>query len=71
MYFGAESHSLVSTEPNTAMESILDPTHQFSTLSILIGVTAKVLRAVQGFKNLKRREVVNTPVNPVKLNSFG
>ena len=32
----------------------------------MIGVTAKVLRAVQGIKNLKRREVDNTPVNPVE-----
>ena len=40
-----QSHSLVSTEPNTAIELILDPT-KFSTLSRLIGVTARVLRAV-------------------------
>lgn len=54
------SHSLVSTEPNTAIELILDPA-KFSTFSRLIGVTARVLRAVQKFKDLKRREAFSPP----------
>ena len=51
----AQSHALVSTEPNrcTSIESILDPT-KFSTLSRLIGVTAKVIRAFKRFKNARR-----------------
>ena len=59
-----QSHSLVATGPNTAIESILDPT-QFSTLSRLIGVTATVLKAVRRFKNLKRREAINSSEDPV------
>ena len=61
----AQSHGLVTMEPNTAIESILDPT-KFSTLPRLIGVTAKVLKAVRRFKNLRRMEVVNPPLNPVE-----
>ena len=60
-----QSHSLVSTEPNTAIELILDP-NKFSTFSRLIGVTATVLRAVRRFKDLKRREVVRSRVDPVE-----
>ena len=59
------SHSLVSMEPNTDLESILDLT-KFSTLSRLIGVTAKVLGAVQRFKNLKKSGGINPPVDPVE-----
>lgn len=45
------------------MESLIDPT-KFSTLSRLIGVTAKVLRAIQKLKNLTREK--NDPsANPV------
>jgi len=69
-----QSHSLVSMEPSTDLESILDLT-KFSTLSRLIGVTAKVLRAVQRFKNLKKRGESTlrwTPwKNPRELSSFG
>ena len=60
-----QSHSLVSTEPSTAIESILDPT-KFSTLLRLIGVTAMVFRAARRFKNLKRKEAINSPVNLVE-----
>jgi len=60
-----QSHSLVSMEPSTDLESILDLS-KFSTLSRLIGVTAKVLRAVQRFKNLKKRGGINPPVDPME-----
>ncbi len=60
-----QSHSLVSTEPNATIESVLDPT-KYSTLSRLIGVTAKVLRAIQGFKNMRTMEKINPTVNPVE-----
>ena len=56
-------HSLVSTTPDSSMESLIDPT-KFSTLSRLIGATAKVLRAIQKLKNLTREK--NDPsANPV------
>ena len=60
-----QSHSLVSTEPNTDLESILDLT-KFSALSRLIGVIAKVLRAVQRFRTLKKREGIDPLVDPVE-----
>jgi hypothetical protein len=59
-----QSHSLVSTEPDSSVESLIDPA-KFSTLSRLLGVTAKVLRAIQKFKNLKRKEI-DPPANPVE-----
>ena len=58
-------HSLVSMEPSTDLDSILDLT-KFSTLSRLIGVTAKIVRAVQRLRTLKKREGINPPVDPVE-----
>ena len=49
-----QSHSLVSMEPNTAIESILDPT-KFSTPSRLIGVTAKVLGSGPKIQELEEK----------------
>ena len=60
-----QSHSLVSTEPYADIELVLDPT-KFSTLSRLIGVTVKVLRALQRFKDLKSREAISHTANPVE-----
>lgn len=48
------------------IESILNLT-KFSTLSTLIGVTGKVLRAVQRFKSLKKIRPTDMPVNAVKV----
>ena len=59
------SHSLVSTEPNASVRLILDPA-KFSTLSILIGVTVKILRAVQRFKNLIESRATDQPANAVE-----
>ena len=60
-----QSHSLVSIESNMAIESILDPT-KFTILTRLIGVMARVLQAISKFKNLKRREAINPPVDSVE-----
>ena len=57
-----QSHS---PESNMAIEFSLDST-MFSTLSRLIGVTARVLQAVRKFKNLNRRETINPPVDIVE-----
>lgn len=59
-----QSHSLVSTESSTTIESILDPM-KYSTLSRLIGVTVKVLRAVRRFKNMRTGKT-NPTMNPVE-----
>ena len=59
-----QSHSLVAGESSATIESILDPA-RYSSLSRLIGVTAKVLRAVQKFKNLRQGET-QTPTDPVE-----
>ena len=49
----AKSHTLVSTEADTGIESLLEPT-EFSTLSKLLGTTAMLLRAVKRFKYGRR-----------------
>ena len=59
-----QSHSLVAGESSATIESVLDPA-RYSSLSRLIGVTAKVLRAVQKFKNLRQGET-QTPTDPVE-----
>ena len=51
-------HTLVSARPNTAGESIMDPT-RYSTFSRLTGVTTTVLGAVQQFKKAKKSEGVS------------
>lgn len=47
------------------MQSIMDPAKS-STLSRLIGVTVKVLKAVQRFKSLKGRRATDGPANAVE-----
>jgi hypothetical protein len=60
---GAQGYPVVVvTESSAAIESILDPT-KYSTFSKLIGVTARVLRAVQEFKNLVSKD--NNPARRV------
>lgn len=58
-----QSHTLVTTEPNVSIESLLEPT-AFSTLPKLLGTTAMVLRAVRRFKRGKRE--AQLPVHAVE-----
>ena len=51
-----ESHSLVSAQTDSSVESLLDSA-KFSTLTKLVGVsevTARMLKAAQKFKSLRR-----------------
>ena len=56
-----QSHTLLATEPNVCLDSVLDPT-KFSTLSKLMRVSATMLRAVKRFKNLRSRKM-EPPLN--------
>ncbi len=55
----------MTAERNHAIESILDPT-KYSSLSRLLGATARVLEAVQRFKNHRKKGDVSPVANPVE-----